>query len=90
MSTAAAEKTPVTEAGESRGVANSVAGQESAACCVGKSAVNASCFSLAADSGCPLCRCLGWLAGMWRVLLAYLLGVGLLALLMTIMRRLQQ
>lgn len=41
-------------------------------------------------SGCCLCRCLNWFAGMWRVLLAYLIGVGLLALLMTIMRRMQE
>jgi len=76
MSAEVAEKTTVTEVSADSGA--------------GKRAANASCSSPAAGSGCPLCRCLGWFAGMWRVLLAYLLGVGLLALLMTIMRRMQQ
>ena len=93
MSAEVATKETLAEAGEGRGAdsgAANGAAQEGAACCAGKSAANASCSSPAADSGCPLCRCLGWFAGMWRVLLAYLLGVGLLALLMTIMRRMQQ
>ena len=94
MSAEVATKETPAEAGEGRGAAQegaaNGAAQEGAACCAGKSAANASCSSPAAGSGCPLCRCLGWFAGMWRVLLAYLIGVGLLALLMTIMRRMQQ
>ena len=94
MSAEVATKETPAEAGEGRGAAQEGAAngatQEGAACCAGKSAANASCSSPAAGSGCPLCRCLGWFASMWRVLLAYLLGVGLLALLMTIMRRMQQ
>lgn len=85
MSAESSEKTTVTEASADRGAA-----QEGAACCAGKSAANASCSSPAAGSGCPLCRCLSWFAGMWRVLLAYLIGVGLLALLMVVMRWLEK
>ena len=93
MSAESAEKTTVTDASAESGAENGAANGDAerhAAGCAGQAAANASCSSPAAGSGCPLCRCLGWFAGMWRVLLAYLLGVGLLVLLMTIMRRMQQ
>lgn len=62
----------------------------STVCCSEQGAASTAGASTPAGAGNFPSSRPSWLAGIWRVLLAYLLGVGVLTLLMMIMRRMQQ
>ncbi|MGI5922856.1 MAG: hypothetical protein ACOX9E_02820 [Lentisphaeria bacterium] len=92
MSTeATAKNVTTTDAGADNGTASaSGATAGSTVCCSEQGATSVAGASTPAGAGSSPSSRPSWLAGIWRVLLAYLLGVGVLALLMVIMRRAQQ